>query len=319
MPLPYHRLFRAVPSHRWWRPLLAVVVAVLAYVVLANAVVLALVAVLRATGGPEAVARLSEALATDPLAASDPVVMLVTLGSIATMVPAVLLGATTVGRGAVGRLWSVEGRLRWRWLACCLPAGAVFVAVSTGLGAVVVPVLLGEPVTPGPVTTPPSTLLWSVLVVVLLVPLQATGEELAFRGLGQQVLGAWVARPVVAVVVPTVGFALAHQYNVWGVLDVAVFGVAAAWLTWRTGGLEAAIVAHVLNNVVLFLLLAPFAGTESGDGSPLGLAVTLVAVPTYAALVLRAARRHAPARVLRPPVLPSGAAVPPSTTGGATS
>ena len=313
MPLPYHRLLRALPSYRWWRPLLAVVLAVVLYLVLANVTVLAVVAGARLVA-PESVAGLSGRLASDPLAASDPLVMLVTLGSIATMVPAVLLATATVGRGAAGRLWSVEGRLRRRWLVRCLPAGAAFVAVSVGLGSVVLPLLLGEGVDPGPVTTPPSSLAWSVLVVVLLVPLQATGEELAFRGLGQQALGAWVARPVVAVVVPTVGFGLAHDYNVWGVLDVALFGVAAAWLTWRTGGIEAAVVGHVLNNVVLFLLLAPFAGSPSPDGSPLGLAVSLVAVPTWVALVLRAQRRHAPARLL--PTPPAPGSVP---TGGATS
>nr|WP_243862253.1 CPBP family intramembrane glutamic endopeptidase [Frigoribacterium faeni] len=181
-------------------------------------------------------------------------------------------------------------------------------ALTVGLSYLVVPPLTGQAIRTGPVTTPPSTLVWSVLVIVLLVPLQASGEEYVYRGFATQALGSWVAWPVVAIVVPTVAFALSHAYNPWGVLDVAVFGVAAAWLTWRTGGLEAAIVGHVLNNTVLFLLLAPFAGTEASDGSPLGLAVTVVCTPVWAWLVTRAFHRSGERRTS--PGVPGAGPVP---------
>ena len=282
---------------------MALVLAVTLYLVLSTAVVLGVALVVGAVAGPEALQRLQASLADDPLAASDPLVMTVSLGSIAVMLPAVLLATRVVGRGAPGRLWSVAGRLRWRWLLRCVPAGLAFVVLSVGLGSVVVPALLGESISLGPVTTPPATLLASVLVILLLVPVQATGEEVAFRGLAAQALGAWLPWAAVAVVLPTVAFALAHDYNAWGVLDVAVFGVGAAFVTWRTGGLEAAIVAHVLNNTAVFLLLAPFDGVGSSDGSPLGLAVTLVSVPVFVLLVLRRARRDGVARLL-PTVTP---------------
>nr|BFF12658.1 hypothetical protein GCM10025699_39610 [Microbacterium flavescens] len=102
-------------------------------------------------------------------------------------------------------------------------------------------------------------------VIVLLVPLQATAEEYAFRGFAMQALGSWIAWPVVAIVLPTrcrrarlqpVGAGRRGRLRGGrGVADLA------------HGRPEAAIVAHVLNNVVLFLLLAPFAGTPSSDGS----------------------------------------------------
>ena len=47
----------------------------------------------------------------------------------------------------------------------------------------------------------------------------------------------------------------------------------------------------MLNNLVVFLVLAPFSRVEASDGSPLGLAVTAVSTPLYVWLVLRAARR----------------------------
>lgn len=288
MTVAYHRLFRALPTYRWWKPIIAAVLAVVLYLVFSNAFVLGVVAVLRAVGGPDAVTRVYAALQADPLDASEPLVMALTLGSIATMLPAVLLATRLAGLGGPGRLSSVAGRLRWGWLARCLVPAAVFMGLTVLLTTVVAPPLVGEAVGFGPVTTPPAAMVWSMAVIVLLVPLQATAEEYAFRGFAMQALGSWIAWPVVAIVLPTLAFAAAHAYNPWGLADVAVFGVAAAWLTWRTGGLEAAIVAHVLNNVVLFLLLAPFAGTPSSDGSPLGLAVTLVCTPLYVWLVVRA-------------------------------
>ena len=304
----YHRLFRTLPSYRWWRPLVAAVVGAVLYVALANAVVLAIYAVIRAVGGQELAATVAQGLRDDPLDASQPLVLLLTLSSIATLLPSVLLATRLAGLGRPGQLSSVAGRLRWRWMLRTVPAGLVLMALTVGLSYLVVPPLTGQAIGTGPVTTPPSTLVWSVLVIVLLVPLQASGEEYVYRGFATQALGSWVAWPVVAIVVPTVAFALSHAYNPWGVLDVAVFGVAAAWLTWRTGGLEAAIVGHVLNNTVLFLLLAPFAGTEASDGSPLGLAVTVVCTPVWAWLVTRAFHRSGERRTS--PGVPGAGPVP---------
>ena len=304
----YHRLFRTLPTYRWWRPLVAVAAGTLLYVALANAVVLAIYAVIGAVGGQELAATVAQGLRDDPLDASQPLVLLLTLSSIATLLPSVLLATRLAGLGRPGQLSSVAGRLRWRWMLRTVPAGLVLMALTVGLSYLVVPPLTGQAIGTGPVTTPPSTLVWSVLVIVLLVPLQASGEEYVYRGFATQALGSWVAWPVVAIVVPTVAFALSHAYNPWGVLDVAVFGVAAAWLTWRTGGLEAAIVGHVLNNTVLFLLLAPFAGTEASDGSPLGLAVTVVCTPVWAWLVTRAFHRSGERRTS--PGVPGAGPVP---------
>lgn len=301
----YHRLFRSLPSYRWWKPLLAAIVAVVTYLLASVVVYVGVLGVTTAVGGAAAAERLQAGIEGDALAAADPLVLFTTLASIAVMLPAIMLGALIVGPGAVGGLWSVAGRLRWRWLARCVVPGLAFMAVTVGLSYVVAPLVVGESLGTGPVTTPGETLVWAVVVILVVTPFQATAEEYAFRGMAMQTLGSWVAFPVVAVVLPTVAFAFAHDYNPWGMLDVAVFGVAAAYLTWRTGGLEAAIVAHVLNNTVLFLLSAPFAGVESSDGSPLALAVTVVSTPLYVWLVLRAARRTGLVTVRITPLVPS--------------
>ena len=62
--------------------------------------------------------------------------------------------------------------------------------------------------------------------------------------------------PIIAVALPSFVFAFAHIYEIWGMLSVASMALVAAWLVWRTGGLEAAITLHVVNNIVGFLTVS---------------------------------------------------------------
>nr|WP_257909865.1 CPBP family glutamic-type intramembrane protease [Janibacter limosus] len=86
------------------------------------------------------------------------------------------------------------------------------------------------------------------------------------RGLMQGV-GAWIKRPVLALVVSTVlsaaTFAPAHtSLDPWVLLDLAGMAAACCYLTRRTGGLEAAIVLHVVNNMVITIGLTLLGGIQ---------------------------------------------------------
>ncbi|MER2134496.1 MAG: CPBP family intramembrane glutamate endopeptidase, partial [Arthrobacter sp.] len=71
-------------------------------------------------------------------------------------------------------------------------------------------------------------------------------------------------------------------------IDVAVFAVAAGWLTWRTGGLEAAIALHVVNNLVVLALGAVGLADPNAADLPLAhLPVSIIVVLAYALLVVR--------------------------------
>ena len=91
------------------------------------------------------------------------------------------------------------------------------------------------------------------MVILLTSPLQAIAEEVFFRGYLLQALGSLVAQPWFGVVVSAVVFALLH-----GVQNPALFaarlafGLLAGVLVWRTGGLEAGIAAHIVNNVCAY-------------------------------------------------------------------
>jgi membrane protease YdiL (CAAX protease family) len=74
-----------------------------------------------------------------------------------------------------------------------------------------------------------------------------------FRGYLMQALGSLFAQPWVGVVLSSLVFALFHgTQNLPLFLDRLGFGLLAAVLVWRTGGLEAGIAAHVVNNVFAY-------------------------------------------------------------------
>lgn len=300
----YHRLFRASPRFLWWKPIVAIALGYGLYYGGSFVWQNLLVVVVELFGGRQAALDLIAAAQRNQQDSSNPLVMLMTLGALATMLPAAVLAVRIVGLGGLGQLTSVVGRLRWGWLGRCVIPGIVFIGVSLGLNAAISTLWPSTSDTDTGDPTPGAALAASLVVIVLLVPLQAAGEEFAFRGIGMQTVGSWVRPPIVAIVVPVVGFAFAHSYNWWGKLDVAALGIAFAYLTWRTGGLEAAIVGHVINNVVVFALAAPTSQASQSDGSPLGAGITIVSSAVYVSLIEIQRRRHRPAAVLPVPTPP---------------
>lgn len=70
----------------------------------------------------------------------------------------------------------------------------------------------------------------------------------------------------------------------------------AAWLTWRTGGLEAAITIHVVNNLFGFMFMVFAFGGETGQtaegGSPFGVIAAICGQVLYAWWVDRDFRKN---------------------------
>jgi membrane protease YdiL (CAAX protease family) len=136
-----------------------------------------------------------------------------------------------------------------------------------------------------------------LLVVLLLTPLQAAGEEYVFRGYLTQAFGGLFKGPWVAVVGPALLFALAHGGQSAPVFfDRFAFGLVAGVLVIRTGGLEAGLAMHVLNNWLAFSLALAFGDMGSAlspsGGSWWSIPVTLTQALVYLGLVLLAARHR---------------------------
>jgi membrane protease YdiL (CAAX protease family) len=145
-----------------------------------------------------------------------------------------------------------------------------------------------------------------IVVVLLTTPLQAAGEEYAFRGYLLQAVGALSRRSWVAILVSATLFAMAHGLqNPPLFFDRFMFGAIAAWLVIRTGGLEAGIALHVLNNLLAFggaILLGDVSDMLNvSEISWWNVPVTLTQSAVYVALVLLVARRMGIDDRTRPP------------------
>ena len=311
MDYAYHRLTRSWPKYTWWKPLITALIGGAIFLLLS--IIAAVTFIVGSFLSPDVFGSFNELLALGEIDLSDPVTFAFAVGSIALLLPAVILATLIMGPRPLGLLSSVAGRLRWGWLARCIPIGVLVYGVVFALSFLVIDPLSGA----GPLTPIITSTTWVLIVLALvLTPLQATAEEYVFRGYLMQTVGGWLKHPAWAILLPVPIFALGHLYDAWGLLDVAIFGVTAAWLTWRTGGLEAAIVAHVINNTTLFVLGAVGLTDLNADtGSPIGLLVTVVIMVAYSALVVRAANRSglATTRTVLPP---APAPVPVADTAG---
>ncbi|WP_229068633.1 CPBP family intramembrane glutamic endopeptidase [Actinoplanes sp. DH11] len=294
----YHRLARTA-AHRWWRLVLGAVFIVVGAVVLALVLAVSFGVAADLTGQPLDADGMSAFGALGELASG--------FLTIAALLPLTMLAARWIQRRPAGTLSSVTGRLRWGWLLTCLPiaflAIVVFLAASSAVSAVTGEDLgLGDPLAGwGPFAT-------SMLVLLLVVPAQAAAEEYLSRGWLLQGVGVWFRSPWIPIAVQALVFAALHGWGTpWGFADLLVFGVITGWLTVRTGGLEAAIVLHVMNNLLSTTIAAAYgdlAVDESAADMPWQMAaIDLPVLLAYAAVILVLARRRGIAT--RTPALPA--------------
>jgi membrane protease YdiL (CAAX protease family) len=261
--------------HRWWMPPVATLAVLLASCTASSAVYL-LAGAVGAVAGRTA----DPALGHSWGAFGDTVILCVGL---ATLVPAALAVARVVQRRPAGSLHSVTGRLRWRWLGVC-----ALLAVPCAL-LVLAGALWLEPEIAGPdrfVGWP--RFLGMVAILVVVVPLQSAGEEYACRGFLLQAFGGYGRIP--GVLVSALAFALLHGLGGWpGFAALVVSGVAWAVLTIVTGGLEAAIAAHAVPNLLVFLAGGAYGELDVVDDTSLAdapLAVSLLSSGTDIMFVL---------------------------------
>jgi uncharacterized protein len=311
VPRTYLQVMRS-RDWRWWRPLLGLL---LFGVVLAVADVLVVLVALLTSVGPD--------LAQQDL--TDPAVLLVTNLTLIVAIPTVWLAWAVAHGMRIGWSSSVLARLRHRLFLPFTLRALATLGVGIGLS-----VALGLALDPGSLTGPVPGFGWLLVVVLLTTPLQSAAEEYLFRGYLSQAIAGWIRAPragaVVAAVLTAALFSLAHvPPDFITFADRFAFGLAASAVVWLTGGLEAAIVLHAVNNVLIFVLAGALgAGIATqdvppGTGLPV-LALDLLAMGAYVVLVARSRRRLAPETVtaavdLRGPQPPPGPPAPAAPWG----
>jgi membrane protease YdiL (CAAX protease family) len=284
---PYHRL-AATTTHRWWST-----IAGTAFIAVCGALLATLAF---GIGG------VASGLAgrDDTVNGAGTPGPLADLGlnflAVAALLPPVLLAARWMQRRPAGSLSSVAGRLRWRWLLTCLPVAFAAVMVLFA-GSSAWSAATGITTYSGIVFAGWGSFAVACLVLLPVVPLQAAAEEYLTRGWLMQAVGQWFRRPWVPIVLQAVVFAALHGWGTtWGFADLLIFGAIAGWLTVRTGGLEAAIALHLMNNVLAVMVGAATndlsTETTAADMPWPAMVIDAVALTAYAAVILWLVRRR---------------------------
>ena len=235
--------------------------------------------------------------------------------ALSVAIPAALVLTRVLHGVSTGWVTSVVGRLRWRWMAVTF--GLAFLALLSTLFVGALMPSAGEAVdSSGGLNNWTSTTRDFVLVILFLTPLQAAGEEFAFRGYLTQAfggifapLGPRVARAA-AVLAPATLFAIAHgSQDAPTFVARLAFGLVAGILVIETGGLEAGIAMHVLNNFLAYGFALAFSDMTSAinptDGSWWSLPTVLTQSLVYLALAIWAARRMGVSNVVERSEVPN--------------
>ncbi|MGI5213373.1 S8 family serine peptidase [Plantactinospora sp. CA-290183] len=228
--------------------------------------------------------------ATGPLLGANTVLAVKSAGVVLAL-PASMLVVRLVDRRPPGTVWSVQHRLRWRWLALC----AAVAAVAT-LGWMVVSALVA-----GTDLLPVVPALWkagfphlAALAVILVLLTVCTASQQYITGVWLQSVGVfarsqWPAILVTGVLIPE----LLYARNGWVLGDAVVTAVVLAWLTIRTGGLEAAIACMVSGAAVgIDVTPTPHEAITTAQAAWVLPVVHASTVIAYAAAITRLAGRR---------------------------
>lgn len=262
LPKTYLVRMKEQERYRWWKPIVAFLLACLLFVLFMGIVFFAT----GFSGVPSPIGALleqSETLTADELMqqgleslAESGLGISLLLGPVILLLPAVWIAMNATRLGGLKTLSSVEGHLRWKRIGrLIVPLFLVFAvgnAAELALGSILAEAL--------PEFSVPS--LSYILAILILVPFQSAAEEYAYRGFLMQAFGSWIPVTAIPLLLQALIFMGSHAYNVWGFISILAFGLIAGILALKTGGLEASIVFHAANNICA-LLIASLVGANA--------------------------------------------------------
>lgn len=178
------------------------------------------------------------------LSGGDPVIVGVLLATFVGLWGGTFLAVTVLHRQRFRTLFAPDGRVRFGDFGKGVLVAAAFALASSAAG-----LLIARPVA---TSMPLDVWLISAVPLVALVLLQATAEELVFRGYLLQQLALRSRSVLVWAVLPSALFGALHwtgelsgEATAYYVLATFLMGLTLATLVWRTGSLWAAIGVHI--------------------------------------------------------------------------
>ena len=256
LPKTYLVRMKEQERYRWWKPIVAFLLACLLFVLFTGIAFFAI----GFSGAPSPIGALleqSETLTADELLqqgleslAESGLGISLLLGSVILLLPAIWIAMNATRLGGLKTLSSVEGHLRWQRIGRLIVPVFLIFAVGNLAELAITCLLSGEM----PAFSLPS--LSYILMILILVPIQSATEEYAYRGFLMQSFGSWIPIAIIPLILQAVIIMGSHTYNIWGLLAILAFGLIAGILALKTGGLEASIVFHAMNNICAFLVSA---------------------------------------------------------------
>jgi uncharacterized protein len=191
------------------------------------------------------------------------VVLLLGIAPFPVALVVLLLGVRLLHHRSPRTLLTAQPRFAWRRLL--LSAGLWLVLLALG------DLIMGLIITPGNYQLTFNLKAWLPYAVaaLILIPIQASTEELLFRGYLMQALGLLTRRSWFPLIISTLVFTSLHAANTdvlaYGaplmLAQIALLGLLMGWITLRSVGLEAAIGLHTANNLYGSLLITYPAST----------------------------------------------------------
>ncbi len=309
-PRSYALMLRTWDYH-WWKPLVGIVLLIGVGMLVMPIVLMPVLAVAIAIegGAQPFTERFMEAATLDSVTPASMLYLNLALASLTLVAMAIM---RFIHRLRPRWLSSVLPGMRWNFFFACLGLAVVALIVSVIVG-LLLPGNTSEPAgEPNELT---GRLLATGIVILLTTPLQALGEEYAFRGYLMQAFGSLTRSRVFAVLITATLFALAHgAQNPPLFFDRFAFGVMAGLTVVLVGGLEAGIALHILNNLLAFGLAIFFGDLQGAlevtEVSWWQLPVTLVQNGVFLVLVLLVARKMGLRSTTSPPLAREEAALP---------
>lgn len=241
----YGRQFK---SYRWYKPILAGLIFAVLFLLAGIALIL-IVADRSGAGLDGAIGSTTNVIFSDSYDDMDLAnawQSVVNLGSVAIMIPALWITSLIVRDRPFTSYSSSRGgwshKVFWRTMP------AAFICIS-------IPIIIWELFHEHHISDFRMRFtLASFLVLTVLGPLQCIAEEYVFRGLLMQTLGSWFRLPVIAVVLQSCVFALAHPYDIYGKAGILASGLVFAVSAWIGRGIEVSAAYHICNNMTIFYL-----------------------------------------------------------------
>jgi membrane protease YdiL (CAAX protease family) len=289
-------------DYQWWKPVVGILLMIILGAVVVPLLlmpVLAVAVALEGGSGPY-VDRFLDSAALDSVTPASMLYLNLTLAALTLVAMGIV---RFIHRLRPRWLSSVMPGMRWTFFLACFGLAVVALICSLVVGALL-------PHDPNDLSGEPNqltgVLIATGIVILLTTPLQALGEEYAFRGYLMQAFGSLSRSRVIALLVTSALFALAHgTQNFPLFFDRFAFGLMAGLTVILVGGLEAGIALHILNNLVAFSFAILFGDLEGAlnvsEVSWWQLPVTVVQNGIYLLLVLLVARQMGLRNTTSPP------------------